>query len=83
MTLIQIFANITHTDMWKTVDLLNVPPDELSSPGAYPLHGSLNNIPRLYVEICTDDILRDDGACYAKGVETAGGVVKLVEIQVS
>ncbi|KAF3923646.1 hypothetical protein ABW21_db0206915 [Orbilia brochopaga] len=53
-------------------------PSELVETGqAFPLWGDLNGHPRTYIEVSEDDVLRDDGVCYAKALEEAGVEVKV------
>lgn len=43
---------------------------------AYPLWGTLEGLPRTYIQLCEADILRDDGVCYAQGLREAGVEVR-------
>ncbi|EPS35411.1 hypothetical protein H072_11225 [Dactylellina haptotyla CBS 200.50] len=53
-------------------------PQELIETGqAFPLWGKFEGHPRTYIEVSEDDVLRDDGRCYAKALEDAGVEVKL------
>lgn len=48
----------------------------INTAEAYPLWGTLENLPRTYIQLCEADILRDDGVCYAQGLREAGVEVR-------
>lgn len=53
-----------------------MPLKQRTSPDAYPLWAEFGGLPKAYIQICENDILRDDAVCYAKGLRDAG-----VEVQ--
>ncbi|EED23512.1 lipase/esterase, putative [Talaromyces stipitatus ATCC 10500] len=65
-------------EMEENHDALGVPLNERNSPEAYPLWGQFHGLPKVYIQICDVDILRDDAVCYAQSLRDAG-----VEVQES
>ncbi|KAK6542401.1 hypothetical protein TWF694_006356 [Orbilia ellipsospora] len=54
-----------------------IPPERLENGETFPLWGKFQGHPRTYIEVSSDDVLRDDGLCYAKALEAAGVDVKV------
>ncbi|KAK6353616.1 hypothetical protein TWF696_005579 [Orbilia brochopaga] len=57
--------------------MASIPSEMIETGQAFPLWGDLNGHPRTYIEVSEDDVLRDDGLCYAKALEEAGVQVKV------
>lgn len=53
------------------------PPELIETGAAFPLWGVFEQHPRTYIEVSEDDVLRDDGLCYARALEEAGVDVKV------
>ncbi|KAL4875110.1 Alpha/Beta hydrolase protein [Aspergillus karnatakaensis] len=69
-------AEHNRASMTYNHDSLGVPEDLITDPAAYPLWGDFAGLPRTYIQICGEDILRDDAVCYAEGLREAGVEVK-------
>ncbi|KAL5362231.1 Alpha/Beta hydrolase protein [Aspergillus floccosus] len=69
-------AEMDRLSMTRNHDSLGVPVAERNSPDAYPLWGTLDGLPRTYIQICEMDILRDDATCYARALLDAGVEVR-------
>ncbi|KAF3906822.1 hypothetical protein AA313_de0204410 [Arthrobotrys entomopaga] len=54
-----------------------IPAELLENGQGFPLWGKFEGHARTYIEVSEDDVLRDDGLCYAKALYAAGVEVKV------
>ncbi|EGX48748.1 hypothetical protein AOL_s00079g387 [Orbilia oligospora ATCC 24927] len=57
--------------------MASIPQGVIETGQAFPLWGEFKGHPRTYIEVSDDDVLLDDGLCYAKALEEAGVEVKV------
>ncbi|KAK6342171.1 hypothetical protein TWF730_001650 [Orbilia blumenaviensis] len=57
--------------------MASIPAEIIETGQAFPLWGDFKGHPRSYIEVSDDDVLLDDGLCYAKALEEAGVEVKV------
>ncbi|KAK6522356.1 hypothetical protein TWF281_002922 [Arthrobotrys megalospora] len=57
--------------------MASIPAELIETGQAFPLWGNFKGLPRTYIEVSEDDVLLDDGLCYAKALEEAGVEVKV------